>query len=110
MQMANLLVLPSRFEAFGVVLIEAMSTGCPVLSTHSGGPSHIVKENSGLLVEPDSVDELEEAIEKMYLNYNRYEAEEIREDVISNYSKDVIRDKYHNLILEILNEKSLTSI
>lgn len=110
MQMANLLVLPSRFEAFGVVLIEAMSTGCPVLSTHSGGPSHIVKENSGLLVEPDSVDELEEAIEKMYANYSCYEAEEIREDVISSYSKDVIRDKYHNLILEILNEKSLTSI
>ena len=109
MQMANLLILPSRFEAFGVVLIEAMSTGCPVISTHSGGPSYIVKECSGLLVEPDNVDELVGAMEKMYTNYGNYNPAEIREDVINNYSMEVIRDKYHTLIREILNEKSHTS-
>ena len=109
MQLANVLILPSRFEAFGVVLIEAMSTGCPIISTHSGGPSYIVKECSGLLVEPDNVDELVEAMEKIYTNYSNYIPETIREDVITNYSMSVIRDKYHALILEILNEKSQTS-
>lgn len=109
MQMANLFILPSRFEAFGVVLIEAMSTGCPVISTHSGGPSYIVKENSGLLVEPESVDQLVEAMDNIYLNYHNYKPEIIREDVVKNYSKDVIRDKYHNLILEVINETSFSS-
>lgn len=109
MQTANLFVLPSRFEAFGVVLIEAMSTGCPVISTHSGGPDYIVKENSGILVETDDVDQLAEAISEIYLNYQNYNPEKIREDVVSNYSEDVIRDKYHNLILEVLHGKSFSS-
>lgn len=109
MQSANLFILPSRFEAFGVVLIEAMSTGCPVISTHSGGPDYIVKKDSGLLIEPDNVNELVEAITKIYQNYQNYDPEKIREDVVNNYSEDVIRDKYHNLILEVLNEKGFSS-
>lgn len=109
MQLANLFVLPSRFEAFGVVLIEAMATGCPVISTYSGGPSHIVTQNAGLLVEPEDVDALAKAMEKIYLNYNSYIPELIRTEVIQNYTKEVIRDKYHKLILDILNEKSISS-
>lgn len=110
MQLANLFVLPSRFEAFGVVLIEAMATGCPVISTLSGGPSHIVKEKAGILVEPENVKSLLEAMESIYKKFDTYNPDEIREEVVNNYTKEVIRGKYHNLILEVLNEKGISSI
>ncbi|MFW5644923.1 MAG: glycosyltransferase [Bacteroidota bacterium] len=109
MQLANLFVLPSRFEAFGVVLIEAMATGCPVISTYSGGPEYIVKDSDGLLVEPDNVESLVNAIRSIYENYENYDREAIRRDVVDNYSKEVIRDNYHQMIGEILNEKSISA-
>jgi glycosyltransferase involved in cell wall biosynthesis len=51
MRKANALVLPSAFETFGVVLVEALATGIPVISTRSGGPADIVEPDLGWLVE-----------------------------------------------------------
>jgi glycosyltransferase involved in cell wall biosynthesis len=48
---ANALVMPSDFETFGVVLIEAMSTGLPVIATRCGGPEEIVNGEAGSLVD-----------------------------------------------------------
>lgn len=109
MQLANLFILPSRFEAFGVVLIEAMATGCPVISTYSGGPEFIVKESDGMLVEPENIGELVRAMSSIYENYENYVPAAIRQDVVNNYTEEVIRDRYHQLIKEILNEKGVSS-
>ena len=61
---SDVLVLPSRSEGFGVVLVEAIACGIPVISTRSGGPEDIVTNESGILVEPESIDELTVAMEK----------------------------------------------
>ena len=50
---ANALVLTSAFETFGVVLIEALATGIPVISTRSGGTEDIVEPDLGYLVDQD---------------------------------------------------------
>jgi glycosyltransferase involved in cell wall biosynthesis len=50
---ANALVMPSAFETFGVVLIEALSTGLPVIATRCGGPEEIVTPDLGLLIDCD---------------------------------------------------------
>lgn len=52
----DLLVLPTLVESFGLVLIEAMAAGLPVLSTYSGGPEYIVVHEVGALVPPGSAD------------------------------------------------------
>ncbi len=49
MQQADVFAITSKVETFGVVAIEAMSSGLPVLSTRCGGPEEIIDEQSGLL-------------------------------------------------------------
>ena len=52
-QAADIFVLPSLAEPFGLVLIEAMALGRPVIATRAGGPREIVEENvTGLLIPP----------------------------------------------------------
>jgi glycosyltransferase involved in cell wall biosynthesis len=60
---ADLLVLPSVGEAFGLVLVEAMACGLPVVACASHGPAAIVADGkTGWLVPPDGVDALTHAL------------------------------------------------
>ena len=62
---ANALVLPSAFETFGMVLVEALATGIPVIATRCGGPEEIVEPGLGLLVERDDEEGLAKAMVAM---------------------------------------------
>jgi glycosyltransferase involved in cell wall biosynthesis len=63
MNAADVFVLPSPNEPFGLVLIEAMSVGKPVIATRSGGPLEIVVDGeTGLLVAPSAAEEMGRAI------------------------------------------------
>jgi glycosyltransferase involved in cell wall biosynthesis len=60
---ADMFVLPSAVEGFGLVLIEAMSVGKPVIATRAGGPLEIVVDGvTGLLVAPMAAGEMGHAI------------------------------------------------
>jgi hypothetical protein len=59
---ADLLVLTSVAEAFGLVLIEAMSCGLPVIAAEAPGPAEIVAAGTGRLVPPDDKDVLADAL------------------------------------------------
>ena len=59
---ADLLVLPSVAEAFGLVLVEAMSCGLPVIAAEAHGPAEVVASGTGWLVPPDEEDALADAL------------------------------------------------
>jgi glycosyltransferase involved in cell wall biosynthesis len=62
----DLMVLPSTYEGFGMVIIEAMSQRLPVVATPVGCvPSMIVHEETGLLVRPRDPGALAAALERM---------------------------------------------
>jgi len=64
MYKAHVLVLPSVFEGFGLVIPEAMATGMPVIaSTHSVGPEIIRDGRDGFILAPDDVDGLAKKLE-----------------------------------------------
>ena len=64
MTAADVLVVPSRIEAFGITILEGWRAGTPVIATRNGGPAEIIRDGeNGLLVDPESVDAVAKAIE-----------------------------------------------
>ena len=58
----DLFVLPTRREAFWLVLIEAMGMGLPVVATRIDGPREIVTPETGLLIDAEDPEALAAAI------------------------------------------------
>jgi glycosyltransferase involved in cell wall biosynthesis len=68
----DVFVLPSDCEPFGLILIEAMARGIPVVATAAGGVQEIVVHNqSGLLVPPKDPEAMSVAIEDLLSNADR---------------------------------------
>lgn len=60
---ANIFVLPSRWEGFGLALVEAMAAGLPVIASNVDGPGEIIADGiDGLLFKPGSDAQLAEKI------------------------------------------------
>jgi glycosyltransferase involved in cell wall biosynthesis len=60
---ADVFVMPSLVEAFGVVFLEAMASGIPVISARAGGVPELVEHGrNGLLIEPGDAGELTELL------------------------------------------------
>lgn len=63
---ARVFVAPSLYESFGLVLIEAMRWGTPVVATRVGGvPEVVIDGQTGVLVEPGRPDQLASAIVRL---------------------------------------------
>ena len=90
MQRAQAIAVSSRYETFGVVLIEALACGKPVVSTKSGGPEEIVDEKNGLLVPLNNVDEMARALTEMRRHAGRYDPNRIRGRCLARFSPEVV--------------------
>jgi len=80
LQRCDCFVLASQHETFGVVLIEALACGRPIISTRCGGPEDVVTEDCGLLVERDDPLALASAMRSMAATLDKYSASALREN------------------------------
>ena len=72
LQTADLFVAPSLYESFGLVFLEAMRWGTPVIGTTAGGIPEIVEDGeSGVLVPPSQPCQLARAIVGLLRNEDR---------------------------------------
>ena len=62
---AELFVLPSRFEGYGMAFAEAMAYGIPVIGTTAGALPQTIPSGTGILVPPDDVSALAAALRRL---------------------------------------------
>jgi glycosyltransferase involved in cell wall biosynthesis len=98
------LVSSSEYETFGVVLIEALSFGKPVIACKSGGPIEIVNHHNGILSDSNSVEDLSRAMGLLVDSYHSYDSKRIHEECLKKYSPEVVA----NQLIEIYG-KALTA-
>jgi glycosyltransferase involved in cell wall biosynthesis len=97
----DVLVLPSAAEGFGLVLIEAMAAGVPVVATNVPGIRDVVEDGvTGLLVPAGSPPQIASAIRRLHEDDDlRHRLTEIAGQLVRRrYSWDVVLPQY-NLIL-----------
>ncbi len=90
LQRANAFVLASDYETFGVVYIEAMACGTPVIGTRNGGADDIINDTCGILVDTDDVLQLASAMKQIYSTYNKYDKKYIANQCVSQYGEESI--------------------
>ncbi len=94
------LVTPSSYEPFGLVLLEAMACGVPVIATRSGGPLTFVNTESGRpngwMVEPDDLDALAGALVEAVndVDGRKQRGENAYEQIRSAYSWSGIAERF----------------
>ena len=102
MKNCDVFVLSSTFETFGVVLIEALACGKPVVATKCGGPEDIVNSTNGYLVPKKNVRALGNAMEDIYLNIDKFDPYQIRKDCLLRFGEDTfvarLKSIYANLL------------
>lgn len=102
MKRCDFFVLPSLYENFGVVYIEAMACGKPVIATNAGGAKEIINEEVGLLVPPKDVNTLIEAVDYMLDHYQEYSSEKIAQYVKDKFSYLVVGKKLDDIYTRII--------
>ncbi|SDP53315.1 glycosyltransferase [Clostridium gasigenes] len=98
-------VLPSSFETFGVVYIEALACGLPIIATKCGGPEDFFEKYMGYLIEVDNVEALCKSMRSMIENYSDFNKEKISNYIKERFSEDVVVKKIDNIYREVLNNK-----
>jgi glycosyltransferase involved in cell wall biosynthesis len=78
-------VLASEYETFGIVYIEAMACGKPVIATINGGPREFVTKECGYLVNSNNINELASALRNLKENISIYDADRIKQYVYERF-------------------------
>ena len=90
LRQADVFVMPSLREGFGVALVEAMATGLPVVATRSGGPEEIVRLSDGVLVAPGDAEALAAGIREVITRLGEFDAEDIARGIRDRYSPESV--------------------
>jgi len=104
LQAADIFLLSSDVETFGIVLVEAMSCGLPVVATDCYGSRDIVTKETGILVSRNDANRLAEAMSLMITGYAEYSTKKIRNYANQNFGFDSVIQRLKTLYQDVINE------
>ncbi|MDR1055977.1 MAG: glycosyltransferase [Prevotellaceae bacterium] len=102
---SDVFILSSLAETFGVVCIEAMCLGLPVIATVCGGPEEFINEKNGILVPVNDVEALSSALVEMYNNINNYDRDAIANNCRARFSPHVIAEKLTTVFEDVIESR-----
>lgn len=94
-------VLPSSGETFGVVYVEAMAAGLPVIATCCGGPEDFINEDNGILIDVDDTEQLLNAFLSFINAQKHYSPTRLRNYVKENFGPEHLALRLNRLYKEI---------
>jgi len=97
-------VVPSRQEAFGLVALEAIACGTPVVASNQGGIPDFITDEVGILIEKENIEQLATAIIKTINKKKIYNHRKIAKYARTNYMQDTLIDRLINEYEAILSE------
>jgi glycosyltransferase involved in cell wall biosynthesis len=105
MTTATCFVMPSRFEAYGLVFIEAMANGMPIIARDKYEMPYFVSEGSGLVMRTEKnesleIDNLLKCMTELLENRNQYleKAQEVAPNIAKEYSWAAVANRITNVI------------
>ena len=105
---SSIYVMTSKYEGFGMVLVEAMACGLPVVSFDCPcGPKDIIKDGEdGFLIRNRDLDEMAKKLELLIKNENQRKimGKKAHENIV-RYSKEKVMLQWKNLFEELVNKK-----
>ena len=101
---ADLFVFLPEFEGFGIVALEAMASGLPIVVSQGSAFPEILAQGGGMMVDPDSPSSVTDAIRTLLLNSNRMAllGREGRESVLKKYSWESVATQFEDLFAQQL--------
>ena len=88
----NVFVLASKGETFGVVCIEALMSGLPVISTRCGGPEEFITPQNGRLVPLNDVSALTSTMQEVYNDISSFNSKQIAAECSKKFSsKEIVK-------------------
>lgn len=110
LSIADLKLLLSEKESFGLVLLEAMACGVPCIGTNIGGiPEVIVDGQTGYICEPADIEDIADKSLKILTNPNLWKSfsENGLQRVHNHFQSQQIVDQYEKVYQEVLGNESI---
>ena len=108
--LCDVFAMPSKGEGFGIVFLEALSCGKPVIAGNKDGSvDAVLNGNLGVLVDPDNVDEISTALIQVLSGEHPlkilYQPQALRRDVIDAFGYEKFVERVGEMLGQVLHTK-----
>ncbi|MDG4812240.1 glycosyltransferase [Hydrogenovibrio sp. 3SP14C1] len=104
----DFVLIPSLFESFGYVAVEAMMVGVPVISSNTGGLKEVVNSKRGFIFEPDDIEDMKSAIRVAITSSSKIQQEMIlkaKRHALELFSLDRMSKQLGGLYMNLLEKE-----